>query len=71
MGREAGVCRSPRAVGGPAKVVQVEDIPRAKSGKIVVLAVRNVVHGQPVKSVEAAGQPGGAGVLPQLLELAD
>jgi acetoacetyl-CoA synthetase len=42
---------TPRHV--PAKILQVEDIPRTKSGKIVELAVRNVVHGQPVKNVEA------------------
>ena len=29
----------------PARIVQVQDIPRTKSGKIVELAVRNVVHG--------------------------
>jgi acetoacetyl-CoA synthetase len=33
--------------------LQVADIPRTKSGKIVELAVRNVVHGNPVKNVEA------------------
>jgi acetoacetyl-CoA synthetase len=42
---------TPRHV--PAKVVQVSDIPRTRSGKIVELAVRNIVHGQPVKNVEA------------------
>jgi acetoacetyl-CoA synthetase len=41
----------------PAKIVQVTDIPRTKSGKIVELAVRNVVHGQPVKNVEALANP--------------
>ena len=41
----------------PAKVAQVTDIPRTKSGKIVELAVRNVVHGQPVKNVEALANP--------------
>ncbi len=46
---------SPRHV--PAKVVQVGDIPRTKSGKIVELAVRNVVHGQPVKNIEALANP--------------
>ncbi len=46
---------TPRHV--PAKVVQVEDIPRTKSGKIVELAVRNVVHEQPVKNVEALANP--------------
>ena len=42
---------TPRHV--PAKVLQVADIPRTKSGKIVELAVRHVVHGRPVKNVEA------------------
>jgi len=46
---------SPRHV--PAKIVQVEDIPRTKSGKIVELAVRAVVHGEPVKNLEALANP--------------
>jgi acetoacetyl-CoA synthetase len=46
---------TPRHV--PAKIVQVNDIPRTKSGKIVELAVRNVVHGEPVKNVEALANP--------------
>ncbi len=46
---------TPRHV--PAKVLQVADIPRTKSGKIVELAVRNVVHGQPVKNLEALANP--------------
>jgi acetoacetyl-CoA synthetase len=46
---------TPRHV--PAKIVQVGDIPRTKSGKIVELAVRNVVHGLPVKNVEALANP--------------
>jgi acetoacetyl-CoA synthetase len=46
---------TPRHV--PAKIVQVTDIPRTRSGKIVELAVRNVVHGQPVKNVEALANP--------------
>jgi len=37
--------------------VQVSDIPRTKSGKIVELAVRNVVHGEPVKNIEALANP--------------
>jgi acetoacetyl-CoA synthetase len=41
----------------PAKILQVADIPRTKSGKIVELAVRNVVHGNPVKNVEALANP--------------
>ncbi|MBI1846360.1 MAG: hypothetical protein HYR86_05250, partial [Candidatus Rokubacteria bacterium] len=33
------------------------DIPRTKSGKIVELAVRDVVHGRPVKNQEALANP--------------
>jgi len=46
---------TPRHV--PAKVLQVTDIPRTKSVKIVELAVRNVVHGLDVKNVEALANP--------------
>jgi acetoacetyl-CoA synthetase len=35
----------------------VADIPRTKSGKIVELAVRNVVHGAAVKNLEALANP--------------
>jgi len=41
----------------PAVVLQVPDIPRTKSNKIVELAVRAVVHGEPVKNVEALANP--------------
>jgi acetoacetyl-CoA synthetase len=46
---------TPRHV--PAVVAQVSDIPRTKSNKIVELAVRAVVHGQPVKNLEALANP--------------
>ncbi|HSN40221.1 MAG TPA: acetoacetate--CoA ligase [Burkholderiales bacterium] len=46
---------TPRHV--PAKIVQIADIPRTKSGKIVELAVRNVVHGRPVRNIEALANP--------------
>jgi acetoacetyl-CoA synthetase len=46
---------TPRHV--PARILQVADIPRTKSGKIVELAVRNIVHGRPVKNVEALANP--------------
>jgi len=46
---------TPRHV--PSKVIQVADIPRTKSGKIVELAVRNVVHDNPVKNLEALANP--------------
>ncbi len=41
----------------PAKVVQVADIPRTKSGKIVELAVRDVVHHRPVNNLGALANP--------------
>ncbi|EPC04344.1 acetoacetyl-CoA synthetase [Litchfieldella anticariensis FP35 = DSM 16096] len=46
---------TPRHV--PAKILQVSDIPRTLSGKIVELAVRNVVHGRPVKNLDALANP--------------
>ena len=46
---------SPRHV--PARIVQVPEIPRTRSGKIVELAVRNVVHGEPVRNQEALANP--------------
>jgi acetoacetyl-CoA synthetase len=46
---------TPRHV--PAKIVQVTDIPRTKSNKIVELAVRNIVHGLPVRNIEALANP--------------
>jgi acetoacetyl-CoA synthetase len=46
---------SPRHV--PAVILQVADIPRTRSGKIVELAVREVVHGRPVKNIEALANP--------------
>jgi len=46
---------TPRHV--PARIVQVSDIPRTKSGKIVELAVRDVVHGRDVKNKDALANP--------------
>ena len=46
---------TPRHV--PARIVQVTDIPRTKSGKIVELAVRDVVHGREVKNLDALANP--------------
>ena len=47
---------TPRHV--PARIVQVPEIPRTRSGKIVELAVRDVVHGRPVRNLEALANPG-------------
>ena len=60
---------TPRHV--PAKIVQVTDIPRTLSGKIVELAVRNAVHGRPVKNTDALANPEALELyrnLPQLAE---
>jgi acetoacetyl-CoA synthetase len=46
---------SPRHV--PARILQVTEIPRTKSGKIVELAVRNVVHGRDIQNREALANP--------------
>ena len=46
---------SPRHV--PARVLQVADIPRTQSGKIAELAVRAIIHGEPVKNIEALANP--------------
>ena len=46
---------TPRHV--PAKILAVADIPRTKSGKIVELAVRDVIHGRLVKNLEALANP--------------
>ena len=46
---------SPRHV--PAKILQVTEIPRTRSGKIVELAVREVVHNRPVKNLHALANP--------------
>ena len=46
---------TPRHV--PARIVQVTDIPRTRSGKITELAVRDVVHGRAVKNKEALSNP--------------
>jgi hypothetical protein len=50
-----GTGASPRHV--PAKIIQIADIPRTKSGKITELAVRDVVHGRAVKNTEALANP--------------
>ena len=46
---------SPRHV--PSKIIVVNDIPRTKSGKIVELAVKNIIEGNKVKNKEALANP--------------
>jgi acetoacetyl-CoA synthetase len=59
---------TPRHV--PAKIVAVADIPRTLSGKIVELAVRDVVHGRSVKSTDALANPAALELYRNLPELA-
>jgi len=60
---------TPRHV--PSKIVQVDEIPRTKSGKIVELAVREVVHNRAVKNIHSLANPEALDLyrgLPQLQE---
>ncbi len=58
---------TPRHV--PAKIVAVSDIPRTKSGKIVELAVRDIVHGREVKNREALANPQALELYREIAEL--
>lgn len=60
---------TPRHV--PSKVVQVADIPRTKSGKIVELAVREVVHNRPVKNLHSLANPEALELYRDLAQLQD
>ncbi len=46
---------SPRHV--PAKILEVNDIPRTKNGKIVELAVKNMIEGNQIKNIQALANP--------------
>jgi acetoacetyl-CoA synthetase len=59
---------TPRHV--PAKIIAVPAIPRTISGKIVELAVRSVVHGEPVKNTDALANPEALDYFRDLPELA-
>ncbi len=59
---------TPRHV--PAKIIQVADIPRTISGKIVELAVRDIVHNRPVKNTDALANPQALELFRNLPELA-
>jgi len=60
---------TPRHV--PARIVQVADIPRTRSGKIVELAVARVVHGESIDNLEALANPEALELFRDLPELAD
>ncbi|HNP35457.1 MAG TPA: acetoacetate--CoA ligase [Woeseiaceae bacterium] len=60
---------TPRHV--PAKIIAVAEIPRTKSGKIVELAVRSIVHGKVVKNTDALANPEALELYRNLPELAE
>ena len=41
----------------PSKIIAVNDIPRTKNGKIVELAVKNIIEGIEIKNIEALANP--------------
>ena len=55
----------------PKKIIQVDDIPRTISGKISELAVREVIHGRPVKNTEALANPQSLRLYERLSQLRD
>jgi acetoacetyl-CoA synthetase len=59
---------SPRHV--PARIIQVADIPRSKSGKISELAVRDIVHGRAIENREALANPEVVDLYRNMAELA-
>ncbi len=59
---------TPRHV--PAKVLQVVDIPRTKSGKITELAIRDVINGHAIENIEALANPEALAFFADLPELA-
>jgi acetoacetyl-CoA synthetase len=65
--RQIRDCASPHHV--PRVIVQVADIPRTISGKITELAVRDVIHGRPVKNTDAMANPEALELFRDLAEL--
>ena len=60
---------TPRHV--PARIIAVPDIPRTRSGKITELAVRDIIHGRPVKNTEALANADALAFFDNLPELAE
>ena len=58
---------TPRHV--PAKIIQIAEIPRTLSGKIVELAVRDMIHGRPVRNRDALANPEALALYEDLEEL--
>lgn len=60
---------SPRHV--PAKIIAVPELPRTKSGKLVELTVREIIHGREVKNIEALANPETLDYFRDLTQLAE
>ncbi len=60
---------TPRHV--PARIVQVQDIPRTRSGKLAEIAVRKTIHGEPVGNTEALANPESLALYANLRELGE
>jgi acetoacetyl-CoA synthetase len=58
---------TPRHV--PSKIIAVADLPRTINGKLTELAVRNVVHGLPIKNIDALANPSSLDYFKDLPEL--
>jgi acetoacetyl-CoA synthetase len=58
---------SPRHV--PSKIISVKEIPKTKNGKIVELAVKNIIEGNPIKNIEALANPESLNQFKNLKEL--
>ena len=60
---------SPRHV--PSKIVQAPDLPRTMNGKLCELAVREAVHGRPVRNIAAIANPESLQFFAHVADLAD
>ena len=58
---------SPRHV--PSKIIEVKDIPRTKNGKIVEVAVKNIIDGMKIKNIQALSNPSALNEYKNLKEL--
>ena len=58
---------SPRHV--PAKIIAVNDIPRTKNGKIVEVAVKNIIDGNKINNIEALSNPSVLNEYKNIIEL--
>ena len=64
IGKQIRDNTTPRHV--PAKILQVADIPRTSSGKIAELAVRDAIHGRPIRNIDALANPQALALFPRM-----